>query len=843
MTLPAIRRTKLHSPWIRLPDDFPTWPCRSMRSGFAVVLLGLALFWGIVSQANAQVPDVVLLDHSRNTIDLWPNLTILSDPAHSFTISDVLTKEDQFQAPRSPYANLGVRRDTIWLRTGIALPENAPIDWRLSIDFVLLDEIDLYVLEQGRIVQHLLYRLWQPFARRSSAFRQPVFQLALQSGQQYELVIRVRKYSPNAMLLPISLDRTSSLMRDESTTQFWRTLMLGISACFVMYALFTVVLKRDPLCLWFALYAACSAVYASAYYGLANEHLWPNSDLLRADTVARYCMLLRAVSCFLFVDGVLDLRERSPRISWLLRSLAVFFALLTLLFAANLASKNLIAWAFSAIGTLPLLLLVPFVARRAQDGDPLWDWAIGGAACYAAGMAVATALAYGLLPWSRWTESAEHLGALLNMSAWVVVMSIRTHRRQRTAELVAEHERQLVARLAIDLRHQKEIAEEASLTKSRFLAAASHDLRQPVHALGLFIGALRNVPMTPEGQHLIRQIEASTDVMDRLFAALLDISKLDAGIVEVHRQPFAIDAVLIRVCNDYAGEAVAKGLKLSHVRCRVIVDSDPTLVERIARNLISNAVRYTDAGRIVVGCRRRGSSVLMQVWDTGRGIPSDLQEQVFQEYYQVGNPERDREKGLGLGLAIVRRVADLLECDLHLRSERGRGSRFEILLPRASEAAIPLSEPADGIRATSSTGLVVVIDDEKSIRAGMSALLTNWGYEVLAAGSSDEAIHLLAGHPARPDLLICDLRLRDSENGIEAIDRLRTEYNENIPAMLITGDTAGSHLIETHASNMTVLHKPVPNRKLWATMTHLIAAGPIQSESETESGMVRKPQC
>ena len=698
-----------------------------MHSGVAVALLGLVLFWGIISQANAQVSKIVLLDHSRNTIDLWPNLTILSDPSHSLTLSDVLAKQDQFQVLHSPYANLGPRQDTVWLHTHIVLSENAPVDWRLRIDFVLLDEIDLYVLEQGRIVEHLLYRLRQPFVRRSSAFPQPVFQLALQSGQQYELVIRVHKYFPNAMLLPISLDRTSSLIRDESTTQFWLTLMLGISACFVMYALFTAILKRDPLCLWFALFAACSAVYASAYYGLANEHLWPNSDLLRADTVARYCMLLRAISCFLFVDGVLDLRERSPRISWLLRSLAVFFALLTLLFAANLASKNLIAWAFSAIGTLPLLLLVPFVARRAQDGDPLWDWAIGGAACYAAGMAVATALAYGLLPWSHWTESAEHLGALFNMSAWVVVMSIRTHRRQRTAELVAEHERQLAAQLAVDLGHQKEIAEEASLSKSRFLAAASHDLRQPVHALSLFVGALSNVPMPPEAQHLIRQIEASSDAMDRLFAALLDISKLDAGSVEVRRQPFAIDAVLIRVCNDYAGEAVAKGLKLSYVRCRVIADSDPTLVERIARNLISNAVRYTDAGRIVVGCRRRGSSVAMQVWDTGRGISPSHQEHVFREYYQVDNPERDREKGLGLGLAIVRRIAGLLECDLRLHSEHGRGSCFEISLPRASEAATPLSEPTDEIRATSSTGLVVVIDDEKSIRAGMSALLTNWG--------------------------------------------------------------------------------------------------------------------
>ena len=220
------------------------------------------------------------------------------------------------------------------------------------------------------------------------------------------------------------------------------------------------------------------------------------------------------------------------------------------------------------------------------------------------------------------------------------------------AELVAERERHIAQLLAVDLTRQKEIAEEANLAKSRFLAAASHDLRQPVHALSLFVGALRGVPMRPDGERLVEQIEASTSVMDRLFATLLDVSKLDAGIIEVHRQPFAIDAVLARVCGDYAGEAAARGLTLSHVPCRATVDSDPTLVGRIARNLVSNAVRYTDAGKIVVGCRRRGAFIAIQVWDTGRGIPRDQQERVFQEYYQAGNPERDREKGLGLGALV-----------------------------------------------------------------------------------------------------------------------------------------------------------------------------------------------
>ncbi|WP_246279109.1 ATP-binding response regulator [Paraburkholderia ultramafica] len=379
--------------------------------------------------------------------------------------------------------------------------------------------------------------------------------------------------------------------------------------------------------------------------------------------------------------------------------------------------------------------------------------------------------------------------------------------------------------LAVDLSRQKEIAEEANRAKSSFLAAASHDLRQPVHALSLFVGALRQIPLPPNAERLVEQIDASTTAMDSLFAAMLDISRLNAGVMAVHRRPFAIGSILERVCLDYVGEAAAKGITLTCVRCSAIVDSDPTLIERIARNLLANAVRYTDSGRIIVGCRRRQGRVVMQIWDTGRGIPHDKHERIFLEYYQFGNLERDREKGLGLGLAIVRRLADLLGCTLALRSEPGQGSCFELSIAQANSAATP-SEVSPGVlRSTPATGLVVVIDDEQAIRAGMSSLLTGWGYEVVAAGSANEAIQLLCAHTVQPDLLICDFRLRDGENGIEAIEQLRAEYNADVPAMLITGDLAANRLLEAKASGLALLHKPVPNGKLRAAITHLIATG------------------
>ena len=417
----------------------------------------------------------------------------------------------------------------------------------------------------------------------------------------------------------------------------------------------------------------------------------------------------------------------------------------------------------------------------------------------------------------------QRAGALLLLVFIAVVGALALTMNRSFRRIVSLRIR--TEQLAADLGRQKEIAEQANRSKSSFLAAASHDLRQPVHALGLFVGALRAVKRMPaDGARLVEQIEASTTALDNLFSALLDISRLDAGVVEVHARAFAIGPLLERICRDYRSEAEAKGIRLAAMRCSAVVHADPVLVERILRNLVSNAVRHTVSGRVLVGCRRRGGNLAMQVWDTGPGIPADQQELVFQEYYQLGNPERDRSRGLGLGLAIVRRLTALIGASLVLRSLPGRGCCFEIGVPLAlaGQADEPPQTPELGALAT---GLVVVIDDELAIRDAMTTLLETWGHMVIAAGSSAEAIERLATCPDQPDLIISDFRLRDGENGIAAVERLRSEYNEPIPAMLITGDTAPDRLAEAQASGLLLLHKPVPNSRLRAAIVNLIGAG------------------
>jgi two-component system, sensor histidine kinase len=378
----------------------------------------------------------------------------------------------------------------------------------------------------------------------------------------------------------------------------------------------------------------------------------------------------------------------------------------------------------------------------------------------------------------------------------------------------------LIARL----RGEKLIAEEASSAKSRFLAAASHDLRQPVHALTLFVAALRPRVKDGDANRLLDHIDSSVQAMGGLFNGLLDISRLDAGVVEVNAQSFALQPMLERICRDFAADAQAKKLELELRPTKAAVYSDPLLVERIVRNILANAIAYTDEGRVLVACRARGQTLAVQVWDTGRGIPESEQGQIFKEFYQVGNPERDRSKGVGLGLAIVRRLTALLGHPLDLKSRPGKGSVFTLELP-TTDAAIsvaPISAAEAGDTAVS--GLVLVVDDEATIQMAMKSLLEGWGFRAIVAGSCDEMLTLLANCPDRPALLICDYRLRAHEDGIRVIERLRAEYNDDeIPGMLITGDTAPDRLREAEESGLLLLHKPVSNSRLRAAVTRLVA--------------------
>jgi signal transduction histidine kinase/CheY-like chemotaxis protein len=369
--------------------------------------------------------------------------------------------------------------------------------------------------------------------------------------------------------------------------------------------------------------------------------------------------------------------------------------------------------------------------------------------------------------------------------------------------------------------HQLELA---NLAKSRFLAAASHDLRQPLHALNLFVAQLRTETDPVERSGIIAHIDAAAAAMNDLFNALLDISKLDAGVLTPEVTDFPVAQLLKRIETTFVPAAREKGLRLVVVSSGAWVRSDFILLERILLNLVSNAIRYTDRGGVVVGGRRRGGQLRIEVWDSGVGIPENQRRNIFIEFYQLAASAGARRGGLGLGLAIVDRLCRLLDHQLELTSTPGRGSRFLVWVPliatpqEPAKPTIPFvakADPAPG-------KLIVVIDDDALVLDAMRGLLQSWGCRVVTAESDGEVLASLAAEDGRPDLIISDYFLAAGNTGIETIQRLRNALRAPIPAFLISGDTAPERLREATASGYDLLHKPIDPMTLRAMLNRLL---------------------
>jgi signal transduction histidine kinase len=371
-------------------------------------------------------------------------------------------------------------------------------------------------------------------------------------------------------------------------------------------------------------------------------------------------------------------------------------------------------------------------------------------------------------------------------------------------------------------------AEAANLSKTQFLAAASHDLRQPLHAMGLFAATLSEKVHDAAVRNLVSSINASVEALERLFSALLDISKLDTGAVVPNRAAFALAPLLARLEHEYAPIAAVSGLRLGVVSTRLWTDSDPVLLERILSNLVSNAIRYTVRGGVVIGVRRDGQRIALQVWDSGIGIAPCDRERIFDEFYQIGNTERHSSKGMGLGLAITRRLTDLLGHPISVDSRPGRGSRFSVELPCATPER--QASPAAALAGQSSAlsllagAQIAVVDDELAVVDGMRELYAAWGAEVIAARSGDGLLAALGETGRYPDLIVADYWLTRGELGTDVIERLRREMGLSIPALLISGHSGAGTLGRMHSPGCEILIKPVLPRELKDASVRLLAA-------------------
>jgi signal transduction histidine kinase/DNA-binding NarL/FixJ family response regulator len=478
--------------------------------------------------------------------------------------------------------------------------------------------------------------------------------------------------------------------------------------------------------------------------------------------------------------------------------------LIVSVFAVTSAAVLLIGSHLPSFYAFVLPALVPIVARNVAEGEPLHLL-----------LALITAIAtLGILAFGRNYNSA-------------LVQSLRNRfENEALARTLVERNHALeAARATAEVARAQ--AEVANRSKTQFFAAASHDLRQPLHALGLFAAALAEKVHDPDVMNVVHSINSSVSALDSLFNELLDISRIDAGVIKVNRRHFPLEPILVRLRTDFAPEADEKMLRLTIRPTALHLDSDPVIIERILRNLVSNALRYTREGGVLMAARARGETVALEVWDTGIGIPAQDQARVFEEFYQIGNPGRDRRKGLGLGLAIVKRLATLLGAALDLHSRVRRGTLFRLTVPRGDAAHVPAPSATPAPLRSEGLGgrTVLVIDDEAHIIEAMRTLLGGWGAQVVTAASFDESLVATLGLDRAPDLIIADYRLGAGPTGADAIQAVRERWGVTIPAIVVTGSTTPGHVHEAKARGFQLLAKPVAPAKLRALIAHELAAG------------------
>jgi len=379
--------------------------------------------------------------------------------------------------------------------------------------------------------------------------------------------------------------------------------------------------------------------------------------------------------------------------------------------------------------------------------------------------------------------------------------------------------------VAAALESAKRQAEQANLGKSRFLAAASHDLRQPLQTLSLLQGLLAKKVEDADAKELVARFDKTVVVMSGMLDTLLDINQLEAGIVQPAAVTFAIDDMLERLRTEFAYHAEARGLGWHVVRCRLLVHSDPRLLEQVIRNLLSNAVKYTARGKVLLGCRRRGATLRIEVWDTGPGIPEQQLTAIFDEYHQLDNSARGRERGLGLGLAIVQRLGDLLGHVIDVRSRPGKGSVFAIEVPLGDEvSAPPPVQRSPEVRASPLRGgAILVVEDDASVRDMLQFLLDDEGYDATLARDGREALDLARRGAARPDLVIADYNLPNGLNGLQVVTRLQEIHRQEIPAIILTGDISTDTMHAISGQGRAQLRKPVRLRELMTLIQQLVA--------------------
>lgn len=725
---------------------------------------------------------------------------LFEDTSGEASFDDVRSVENRaaFRSVAKERPNLGASDSAWWLAFDLPPRSSRPAGplW-LQVPWALIDEATLYEPAEGEsFLRHEAGR-FTPVDERDVLHRYPVFRLDEDTSRDGRYYLRIR--GNGTLIVPLELlsrEAFETERRREGTIQ---GAFFGVLAMMTVFGAVAFALLREPMFFWYAVMVGGFAIWQASTYGLFATHVWPAQTFL-IQRALHLSGLLFGVGAMIFTRTYLDTARRLPKLDRLMIPAGLYavggLVLWTLVFPSPVIVYAVVAVTTYAATWALVVSLVSFRQGYRPANYYLLAWVVG-----CVGAIGQAARAVGWAPSNLFTDYGLQTSVVLTFVALSLGIIDRMLGMRST--------------LAQNVEDIRRLEREDAATRT-FLATASHDLRQPLHAVGLLLGALRARLSEPASVDLVEKIQMATTEMADMFGALLDISRLDAGMVKPQAATVPLAPLLERLADEYGVQAQRKGLEISAHAEPASVRSDPTLLARILRNLLTNALRYTDHGRITLESRVTNDGVVVTVADTGRGIPLDAQKSAFEPFRRVGS-ETDTGEALGLGLSIVHRLTHLLGHDLHLESAPGQGSTFTLRLPRADEVVpTPTSPPSTPV--PTFDGPILVIDDDPAVRAGMRAQLEAWGYDVETAGEPDEAVAAAKAH--RPALLFADQQLSPDRTGVDVIDEIRATLDVRVPALIISGDTSPETATAVRQRGLQLLTKPVQPTRLRLALSY-----------------------
>jgi signal transduction histidine kinase/CheY-like chemotaxis protein len=765
----------------------------------------------------------LLLHAQRDHVEAWPVVRVMSDADGAMTPEAALAAVEHYAVPNSAYATLGVHKDVMWLRIPVSVPADSVSEWVLSIDYAVLNRIDVYVASTGKIAQHQVIGNLQPTHGGMARGRVPAALLHLKPGAEHVVLLRVQNLG--AMILPISLARPAYFHGEALNEQMLQGVLTGLSLCLLLYSLAQWSTLREPLYGKFALLVLGTTLFSVEFFGLGNQYLWKNSEWMSVHAGGVFA-LTASCGAYLFVEQALARPGKDRIFSRLMRGGAALCVVSALAYAADIMSVETLVILVSTLGVMPMLLGLPGAYFRARRGDAVGIYFLLGWGVSFASSAVLSQVISGKVGANFWTMHALQFGNMFDMLVFTRILGLRTKAMQSAM-----------------LR-----AEEATRTKSEFLAHMSHEIRTPMNAI---IGMSRLALMTepnPKLQNYLGKILGAGEHLLAVINDILDFSKIEAGKLGLESAPFELQEML-----DHLASLTVIKSDAARVELKMRVDDsvpgrlvgDPLRLSQVLINLTSNAVKFTERGEIIVAVElmdKTADTVALRfsVSDTGIGMRPSQVENLFQSFHQAGATTTRKYGGTGLGLSISRQLVELMGGDIQVHSTSGIGSRFSFIirLGIADERSAPVDwplhhqrqqQPARELRRSDSAGLamrdlsaldgarILLVEDNANNREVALDFLSAARMQIDVAEHGGEAVRMV--DQADYDLVLMDVQMREMD-GLTATRRIRAiERCQHLPIVAMTAYAMAGDRDKSLAAGMNDhITKPIAPEQLFRTL-------------------------